>query len=152
VTFGTWPGWCEFGAEVRLVPGMDREEVQREVEEFLAREAGDRAEVTVRWLEGSQGWMAPVGLSPESGIVRACQAAARRVFGHELPVAAYPGGTDATYLMGEAGIPTVAALGPGWLSVAHGANECIGVGQIVDSVELYSIMASIFLELPPDEA
>ena len=151
VTFGTWPGWCRIGCEIRLVPGMECDLVHREVEEFFAREADDRASVEVTWREGSHGWMPAVGLDPEAPIVRASQQAAREVLGHELPTTAYPGGTDATYFMGEAGIPTIAALGPGWLSVAHGPDECVGVDQLYAAVDLYESLTSHFLEMAPDQ-
>jgi acetylornithine deacetylase/succinyl-diaminopimelate desuccinylase-like protein len=148
VAFGTWPGWCTVGTEIRLVPGMDRDEVQREVEDFVNETVGRVARATVHWREGSMGWMPAVGLDPNAPIVRAAQRACTRVLGHELPITAYPGGTDATYFIGQAGIPTIASLGPGWLSVAHGANECVGVGQLETAVELYTTLARDFMSTP----
>jgi len=144
VTFGTLPGWCEIGCEVRLVPGMERDVVRSQVEAFFRQEAGDRADVEVTWMDGSLGWMPAVGLDPEAPIVGAAQRAALEVLGRELPLGAYPGGTDASYFMGQAEIPTIAALGPGWLSVAHGPNECVGVDQLVAAVELYAKLADTY--------
>ena len=152
VTFGTWPGWCTVGTEVRLVPGMDRDRVQRQVEDFVRGAIGEIAEATVRWRPGSMGWMPAVGLDPNAPIAQAAQRACVRVLGHELPVTAYPGGTDATYFMGEAGIPTIASLGPGWLSVAHGANECVGLDQLETAVDLYTTLTREFLSPTPSAA
>jgi acetylornithine deacetylase/succinyl-diaminopimelate desuccinylase-like protein len=148
VSFGTWPGWCSVGCEIRLVPGMDREQVRGEVERFVHETIGESAQATVRWRDGSQGWMPAVALPPDAAIVRAAQLAASRAIGHELPIGAYPGGTDATYFLGEAGIPTIASLGPGWLSGAHGANECVGVSQLHTAVNLYGLLARAFLTEP----
>ena len=42
-------------------------------------------------------------------------------------------------------IPTVSSLGPGWLSVAHGPNEVVGVNQLTDAVDLYEALTHEFL-------
>ncbi len=68
------------------------------------------------------------------------------MLGRQPPFAAYPGGTDATAFAGIAGIPTVASLGPGWLSVAHGPNERVGVDQLRQAAELYESVARRYLE------
>lgn len=145
VCFGTWPGFCTIAVEIRLVPGMDREQVRAEIEAVVASTVGDGATAEVRYPEGSLGWMPAVGLDPHHDLVKAAQRAADRVLGAELPVRAYPGGTDATYFMGVAGIPTVSSLGPGWLSVAHGPNEKVGVGQLHQTVQLYEALAQEYL-------
>lgn len=144
VTFGTWPGLCTVGVELRLVPGMDREVVRAEIQQLVDDTLGEAARAEVRYRPGSLGWMPAVGLDPGHPLVAASQRAAAAVLGHELPVDAYPGGTDATYFMTDAGIPTVTSLGPGWLSVAHGPNEKVGVGQLHQAVDLFEALAAEF--------
>jgi succinyl-diaminopimelate desuccinylase len=148
VCFGTWPGRCTFGVELRLVPGMDREQVRAEVQDLIKEHLDAGATAEVRYRDGSLGWMPAVGLDPEHRVVRASQRAAARVLGDELPVRAYPGGTDASYFMGDAGIPTVSSLGPGWLSVAHGPNEVVGVSQLHQAVHLYGALVEEFVGSP----
>jgi succinyl-diaminopimelate desuccinylase len=63
-----------------------------------------------------------------------------------LPYAAYPGGTDATFFISMAGIPTITSLGPGWLSVAHGPNECVGLDQLEQAIASYKTIARRFLQ------
>jgi succinyl-diaminopimelate desuccinylase len=145
VCFGTWPGRCTVGVEIRLIPGMRRDSVRSAIQRLVDETVGEAASATIRYCDGSLGWMPAVGLDPDAPIVAAAQRAARRVLGHAPPVAAYPGGTDATYFMETAGVPTIASLGPGWLSVAHGPNEHVGVDQLHQAVELYAALAEDFL-------
>lgn len=145
VTFGTWPGRCSVSMELRLVPGMDREQVRAEIQALVAETVGENGTAEVRYREGPLGWMPAVALDPEHDVVTAAQRAAERVLGSALPVRAYPGATDATYFLGEAGIPTVTSLGPGWLSVAHGPNEKVGVAQLGQAVDLYGALVDEYL-------
>lgn len=144
VCFGTWPGHCTLGVEIRLVPGMDRDEVRASIETLIAKTVGDSADTSIGYQPGSLGWMPAVSLAPSAPVVAAAQRAAHRVLGRELPLGAYPGGTDATYFLGEAGIPTITSLGPGWLSVAHGANECVGISQLYQACDLYEALVTEF--------
>ncbi|WP_194288485.1 M20 family metallopeptidase [Ornithinicoccus halotolerans] len=148
VAFGTWPGHCTVGVELRLVPGMDREVVRAEIQQLVDHTLGEGARAEVRYRSGSLGWMPAVGLDPVEPVVAASQRAAATVLGHELGVGAYPGGTDATYFMADAGIPTVTSLGPGWLSVAHGPNEKVGVSQLYQAVDLYEALATEYTGQP----
>lgn len=145
VCFGVWPGRARVGIEIRTVPGMDRDETRAAIAGLVDATVGDQAEVAIAYEPGSMGWMPATELDPAHPVVAAAQRAAVAVLGHELPVAAYPGGTDAAYFMGEAGIPTVVSLGPGWLSVAHGANERIGVTQLADAQRLYTELIRTFV-------
>lgn len=145
VCFGTWPGECTVGAELRLVPGMDADQVRDAVHATVAAAVGEQGSFEIRYAEGSLGWMPAAELDPDTSIVSAAQQACAQVLGRRRPVAAYPGGTDATWFMKRAGIPTVAALGPGWLSVAHGPNEKVAVADLVTAVDLYETLMGLFL-------
>lgn len=147
VCFGTWPGECLLGCEIRLVPGMDQQQVRAAIYDTVARAVGLTASFDIRYVDGPMGWMPAVELDPSSTVAKAAQAACVDVLGRELPVRASPGGTDATYLMGTAGIPTVASLGPGWLSVAHGPNECVLVQDLYQAADLYERLIGHFQQL-----
>lgn len=145
VCFGTWPGECTVGAEIRLVPGMDVDQVRHAVHATVAAAVGDQGSFEIRYADGSLGWMPAVELDPDAAVVAAAQQACLQVLAKRLPVAAYPGGTDATWFMSRAGIPTVAALGPGWLSVAHGPNEKVAVEDLFIAADIYERLMSGFL-------
>jgi acetylornithine deacetylase/succinyl-diaminopimelate desuccinylase-like protein len=151
VSFGTWPGQCRVGMEVRLVPGMTRETLHREVEALVESTLAPHADYRINYLDSGQGWMPAVELSPSSVVARAAQTAAEGVLERPVPFAAFPGGTDATYFMGAAGIPTIASLGPGWISVAHGANERVGVQQLSDAERLYRTLIDAYFDHRKDD-
>lgn len=144
VSWGTWPGSCVVGVEIRLVPGMEKEVVRAEVDAFVRANLPAEADYRIRYVPSGQGWMPAVELAPDAPIAEAALLAAEEVLGRTVPIAAFPGGTDATYFLGAGGIPTVTSLGPGWISVAHGANECVGVGQLSEAVEIYARTAELF--------
>jgi len=145
VCFGTWPGECTVGAEIRLVPGMDVDQVRAAIHDTVQAAVGDQGKCEIRYADGSLGWMPAVELDPAAPVVDAAQQSCERVLGRRLPVAAYPGGTDATWFTLGAGIPTIAALGPGWLSVAHGPNERVAVADLGTAVDLYRTLMDVFL-------
>ena len=144
VSWGTWPGRCVVGIEIRLVPGMERDVLRSEVDAFVRATLPADTDYRIRYVPSGQGWMPAVELSPDAPVARAALRAAEEVLGRPLAVGAFPGGTDATYFLGAAGIPTVTSLGPGWISVAHGANECVGISQLDQAADLYTRLASLF--------
>ena len=124
---------------------MVQSQVRAAIEQTVVDAVAGQATVEISYYDGSMGWMPAVELDPTSRVVTAAQAACREVLGRELPTRAYPGGTDATYFMGQAGIPTVSSLGPGWLSVAHGPNEKVAVADLYTAVDLYQRLMGEFL-------
>lgn len=146
VFYGVHPGDAVVATDIRLIPGMDRDLLDRELRALLAAALPDDVDWAIRYADGSLGWMPPVEIAPGHPVVTAAQAACRDVLGAELPLGAYPGGTDATHFTDLGGTPSVAALGPGWLSVAHGPNECVGVDQLDQAEELYARLAHIYLD------
>lgn len=151
VSFGTWPGHCRVSMEVRLVPGMSRQTLHREIDELVRATLPADVDFRITYLESGQGWMPAVELSPTTAVARAAQSAAESVLGRPVPFAAFPGGTDATYFMGQGGIPTIASLGPGWISVAHGANEKVGVTQLHQAHQLYGTLIDRYFDLRRQE-
>ena len=58
----------------------------------------------------------------------------------------FPGATDATHFQLTAGIPTVAAYGPGFLTRAHAPNESAPIEGIVQAAELYALAALRYVD------
>jgi succinyl-diaminopimelate desuccinylase len=145
VFYGVHPGDATVATDIRLVPGMNRADLDRELRALLTAALPADVDWTIRYADGSLGWMEPAQIAADHPVVAAAQSASRRTLGRELPLAAYPGGTDATHFINIGGTPAVAALGPGWLSVAHGPNECVGVSQLTEAEELYTCLAHTYL-------
>ena len=140
VDYGVHPGEARFANEVRLLPGMRQELFDRELRQQLDAALLPGATYDLTYAAGSIGWVDAAGIEPDHALVRSVQAAAHRVLGAPLPLAAYPGATDACFFAGDAGIPTVAAFGPGLLSVAHGANEYVPVDDLVRAAQMYEVV------------
>lgn len=146
IGYGVVPGRAGFDAEVRLLPGMSRETFERELDAFLAASAAAdpelRAEVSfddppVDWLPGT-------AVPADHPVAAAARRAYAAVFGAAPPDAVFPGTTDAAWLHGLAGVPTLPAVGPGLLSRCHGADEWVSVTAVENAVELYRRLANDF--------
>jgi succinyl-diaminopimelate desuccinylase len=79
-------------------------------------------------------------------VMRAAAAAATAVLGAAPPPALYPATTDASAFATVAGIPTIAALGPGCIGRAHRADEYVSLTSVIDAAKLYVTLALGYLE------
>jgi acetylornithine deacetylase len=144
VFYGVYPGDAELGCDVRTVPGMTRERFEEDLRGFLAEAAADDpgldAELDLEF------WVPATEIDPEHALVSALRRASGAVLGHERPVGVFPGATDAAHLQLTAGIPTVAAFGPGFLPRAHAPDETVSVAGIVQAAEIYALAARAYLE------
>jgi acetylornithine deacetylase len=77
--------------------------------------------------------------------VAALLTASEQVLGGRPKLCAFPGGTDAAKFQTLAGIPTIPSFGPGWLKLAHGPNECVGVEAIMQAAKMYALAAQTYL-------
>lgn len=140
VTFGVHPGFARFASEVRLVPGMTRERLDHELRTALDSAVPADASYTLTYEDGPLGWSEAAAIAPDHRLVASVQWAAEKVLGRVPPLDAYPGGTDASVFALRAGIPSIAAFGPGLLSVAHGANEYVPVADLHQAVAMYELV------------
>lgn len=146
VFFGVHPGHASVDCEIRLVPGMERDQVAADVRRALAAAMPADVSWQIRFRTDELGWLPAVAIDPRHALVAATVTAAEEVLGRRPPLGSYPGATDATAFTREAGVPAIASFGPGWLSVAHGPNECVGVSQVRDATEIYRLIATSYLE------
>ena len=146
--WGICPGLAEFGIDVRTLPGMQRDDVARGIDDALARIRRSRAEIAVSWrfADTPLDWIAPTLVAPESPVVRAAEAATAAVLGTALPLGVYPATTDASAFASVAGIPTIAALGPGRISLAHKADEYVILSSVIEAAKIYVLLAAQYLE------
>jgi len=148
VFYGVYPGHAEFASEIRIVPGMDRGQTERELQDFveqLKREDPSlRIELDLKprpnltWIDGMQ-------LSEDEPVVQAVASAAETVLGRRPPFRGFPGGTDARSLYVGAGIPTIPAFGPGLLDLCHGPDEYVPIEDVVQAAKVYALAARRFL-------
>ena len=139
VGLGVHPGHASVVCEVRTVPGMTQSELAASVREAVDDLGlGDGVDVDIEAVPPPLDWYPAVEIDADHPLVAACRASANAVLGHEPPLGAYPGGTDAGWLSSIGGIPCVASLGPGYLTVAHGANESMPVEAPGQAVDIYA--------------
>lgn len=129
VSFGVFPGHAEFSVDVRTVPGMERERLEAELRDWLETKlkAGGDLRAGIEFEPEPGGWLPATEVDANAPVTRVVAEALRDVLGETPPTAAFPGTTDAAWLQGVAGIPTLPAVGPGLLERAHRANEFVSL-------------------------
>ncbi len=142
VGYGVLPGHAEFWTDIRTTPGMTFDILHDDIVAALARVAPETPGATVT-LEISRdiGWVDATEVPANHPAVVAVQAAAAQVLGEAPPLAAFHGATDAWALQSIAGIPTIAAFGPGMLPLAHGPNEWVSITALEQAVSMYALAA-----------
>jgi acetylornithine deacetylase/succinyl-diaminopimelate desuccinylase-like protein len=140
VGFGVVPGLATFASDIRLVPGMERGAFEEDLQAFLDAAALSEPpiEASFRFEDAPRDWLPPTSVDPQSEVVEACLASVSDVLGRQIPTGVFPGTTDACWLQGLLGIPTLPAFGPGMLDRAHAADERVSVQALIDSVPIYS--------------
>ncbi|MBC7854508.1 MAG: M20/M25/M40 family metallo-hydrolase, partial [Pirellulaceae bacterium] len=147
VGYGVCPGVAEFQADIRTLPGMTRQQLQLDVERCLDSIRRDDPELRVE-LEFEQpplDWIPATEVPADHPLVAALFTASEEVLGWRPKLSAFPGATDAAKFQALAGIPTIPSFGPGWLKLAHGPNECVGMEAIVQAAKIYALAARAYL-------
>ena len=85
-------------------------------------------------------------MKADDPVVTSCRRAAQSVLGSDLPLGVFPGTTDAAWLQGLLGTPTLPAFGPGLLEYAHAADERVSVQALEQSVPIYTALIKDFCE------
>ena len=130
------PDRCEVEIDRRIVPGEEDPEAvlapfRRLVADLVAEQPDTRIEVALRdWTEAAE-------TTGDSTIAELVRDAIGAEVGSPPPFVGFTGITDARFYINDAEIPTVIA-GPGSLSVAHAANESIGVDEMVAGARAYA--------------
>jgi acetylornithine deacetylase len=143
VYYGVYPGEAEFACDIRTLPGMTEQQLRADLEAFLARAKDDDPELDATLV--FEGFYEPTEITPDEPIVAALAEAAELVLGRRPEPAAFPGASDASYLQGVAGIPTVAAFGPGFLPRAHSPNESLPARAVGEAARMYALATTRYL-------
>ncbi|HVL75795.1 MAG TPA: acetylornithine deacetylase [Noviherbaspirillum sp.] len=119
------PKECEFQFEARTLPGVEAEELYREVRDYAAtllpemQKVEPNAAIEFEWLASAPG----LSMEESAALVQFAASLAR-----ERPNGAVSYGTEAG-LFQRAGIPTV-VCGPGSIEQAHRPNEYVELEQL----------------------
>jgi len=147
VGYGVCPGLAEFQSDIRTLPGMTRQQLEADLEKCLdtIRRDNPQLRLELEFEPLPLGWIAPTEVAADHPLVPALLEAAEQVLGWRPALSAFPGGTDAAKFQALAGIPTIPSFGPGWLNLAHGPNECVGIEAIVQAAKVYALAAQRYL-------
>jgi acetylornithine deacetylase/succinyl-diaminopimelate desuccinylase-like protein len=147
IAYGVYPGYAEFGSDIRILPGMTPDGVKADLEAFLAGLRQEDPELRVELeLEQKGIEQQPQGLQGDEPFVSHLQRACQRVLGQTPPLGGFPAFTDAYWFHTYAGIPSIPAFGPGLLPLAHGPNEYVSTESIVQASEIYALAALDYLD------
>ncbi|MHB8590046.1 MAG: M20 family metallopeptidase [Candidatus Dormibacteraceae bacterium] len=139
VFYGVYPGYAEFGCDIRTLPGMEEAELKSDIVGLLEQAMSDQPGLDAELVWDL--WVPATEIAPDHPAVRSIQTAAQDVLGEDLPLTAFPGATDAWSIQLIAGIPTVAAFGPGLLPAAHSPNESLQVDGVLKAAQIYALAA-----------
>jgi acetylornithine deacetylase/succinyl-diaminopimelate desuccinylase family protein len=142
VALNVIPARCTISIDRRVVPTETESEARQEILQAAgaALPAGTGARLEARTVR----FVPPALTDPRASIVAAATEAACSVLERPVTAAGFTATCDMTYLVNQAGIPTV-ILGPGNLEVAHQANEHIHTADVARAVEVYVRTADAWL-------
>ena len=143
VFYGVYPGNAEFACDVRTLPGMEEQQMIDDINRLLTAAMAEDPDLRAELM-----WelMVPATeIADDEPIVSILQAAAGDVLGYEPRLDAFPGATDAPHFQLTAGIPCVAAFGPGMLPRAHSPNEFMAAGSVARAADIYGLASIRYL-------
>lgn len=143
VTYGVFPGRAEFASDIRTVPGMTEEQIQRDIQRFLddAMAQDPELRATLEWNR----MMGATEIDSSNDVIQVLQATSEMVLGRAPMLDAFPGATDAAYIQTAAGVPCVASFGPGFLPRAHSPNESMHKDGPAQAAMIYALSALRYL-------
>jgi acetylornithine deacetylase/succinyl-diaminopimelate desuccinylase family protein len=130
------PEDCEAVCDVRTVPGMDPEQVLRDIRAVVERLKADDPELDVS-VESPLS-KPPSEIPVDHPLYRSADRATRCVMGYELEPLGASGSNDTSYLTNLAAVPAM-AFGPGGGN-AHAPDEWADVETLVSFAKIYGLM------------
>jgi acetylornithine deacetylase/succinyl-diaminopimelate desuccinylase-like protein len=145
------PDWCEATVDVRWPQGRGYPSDTEEAKNRVVGAIRDHLERTISprgWTYDVRElvWGPPVAMAPSFAaasslpMIREERSCAARVLGFEPELETAPGGTDATFLIHEARIPTIVELGPAG-GLSHDVHEFVEVDSVVDGAKILALLA-----------
>lgn len=134
-------GDAEIVSDIRTIPGMSQAQLRADIEHALDQYCRQHKGIDISWdfFSGTLGWTEPSFVPPDFPLVKAVADAADAILGEPPPFGYFPGGTEAIYWQGVAGIPTIPGFGPGLLSNCHKPNEFIETAEIIRAAKIYAL-------------
>ena len=144
------PHWCEATVDIRFPPARNHpagDETKRLVlgavrEHIDANVSLDGWSYEIQELV----WVPPVTMAPtveQAAALQLVQNERRRaaqILGYEPELETAPGGTDATFMIHEAHIPTIVELGPAG-GLSHDVHEFVEIDSVIAGAKILALLA-----------
>lgn len=131
------PEQCKAVCDLRTVPGMDIEEILKEIRGVInkLKEKDPKLDAEVTNPLGKP----PSEISLDEKVYKIADKALRKVKGYSLEPIGTSGSNDTSWITTIAGVPAM-AFGPGG-GGAHGADEWVSIDMLLDFAKIYGLMA-----------
>lgn len=145
------PDWCEATVDIRFPQGRRHPEDTEETKARVVAAVREHLEARVP----REGWtyeIAELVWGPPVAMAASFESAARlplvmqerrraaQVLGFEPDLETAPGGTDATFMINDAHIPTIVELGPAG-GLSHDAHEFVEVESVIEGAKILALLA-----------
>ena len=153
------PDWCEATIDVRFPPSYER--TTPETVAFIH----DAIEATLKEVPLKEGWswqLLDLDWDPPVALARSFEDAARlplvqtarrraaQVLGFEPHLETAPGGTDATFMVSDARIPTLVEFGPAG-ALSHDTHEYVEIDSVIAGAEILALTTLDLLGLADEQ-
>ncbi|MFX0096850.1 MAG: M20 family metallopeptidase [Candidatus Hodarchaeota archaeon] len=128
------PSICEAQIDIRIVPGMNREDVIAPIQEFIdeLKEEDPEFKVEIKIAQ----FRKPFQIGKNEHIVQTVSRSAEKILGKKIELSGFPAYTDAGFIQNIAKKPVV-VFGPG--EQAHTDNESVIIENVVDAAKIYAM-------------
>lgn len=145
------PDWCEATVDVRFPQGRSYPRDSAEAKDAVVAAVRDVIDHEVPrhgWTYeiGELVWGPPVAMAPTFeeaaglALVQQERARAAQVLGFTPDLETAPGGTDATFMIHEARIPSIVELGPAG-GLSHDVHEFVETDSVVEGAKILALLA-----------
>ena len=133
------PDLCKIEVDRRLLPGELPEAALHEIEVAIdeARKRDPQLDVVITVIDE---WP-PMQISPGEPIVESLVNTVEAVLGERPRLFGKAAGTDASWLVRDAKIPTV-LFGPGDPRLSHSPDENVELGKVTDAAKVFAVLAA----------